>query len=421
MGTFRKSLLLLLATLLILSSCQNAEEHLILLIKKHYANYYVNNSSHKQLVLKKLENFLKDHSLTPENSEQISQILNEFNDGHVLLKSTNPKTTNRLSDLTFFPGSFYVSSCEHSCSPGLMKGKYEIVSVGEQGFEKWLEDNAKRMAASTPWGKKYRTSRLLVSNRAQDVLTLKLLNSSGTLFTTQLRFLDEEQPLEKCVEGRRLRDSIYYIKIKTLWCDRGNGDIEENYIRDWDLVTSEVKKTDKIILDLRENNGGDDREVVYTLSSFMNHSFPLYLYQFLTLNRPGKIQRLLHLLPYPFSLWAERGVDMANFKTPPKNTFYDNQVSVLISAGCFSSCEGLASAFKVQKRAKLFGGQTHGGAGNPLFFPIAHSSFSINLPTCLTWQADGQLFEGKGVTPDYLVEDKLEKGDDFVLEEALKF
>ena len=104
----------------------------------------------------------------------------------------------------------------------------------------------------------------------------------------------------------------------------------------------------------------------------------------------------------------------------PDRTFFKNQVNVLISPGCFSSCEGLAAAFKNQRRAKLFGSQTHGGAGEPRFFPIGNTDYTINLPTCIAWQGNGELFEGVGITPDEKIEDKLELTGDGVLEAALK-
>jgi hypothetical protein len=52
-------------------------------------------------------------------------------------------------------------------------------------------------------------------------------------------------------------------------------------------------------------------------------------------------------------------------------------------------------------------------------FPIAHSSYVINLPTSIAWQSNGELFEGVGVKPDLLREDKLSFPGDSLLDEAI--
>ena len=415
----RVTLLLLLSSFSILSSCQNSQEHLISLIKNHYANFYVNGSDHKKRTLKKLENYLLTHPLNEKNEGEISSILNEFNDGHLILKNTKKKNPIKQSDLTFIPGSFHLVSCENSCLPSVAVGKYEIVEVDGLPFKVWLSANEGKVAASSPWGRTFRTSRLLISNGKNEQLKLKLKNSKGETLDTNLRYTEYEHPLNKCIEGIRFNKSNYYLKIKTLWCEKENDEITKNYRAEWDRVTSEIKKSDKIIIDLRSNNGGDDLEVVYSLNSFLKSPVLLSRFQFLTLNLPGKLNKLLHLLPFPFSLWAKMELEMTDERVMPKNVFYDNPIRVLISAGCFSSCETFASVLKVQKRAQLIGTRTHGGAGDPIMFPIAHSSYVINLPTSIAWQSNGELFEGVGVKPDLLREDKLSFPGDSLLDEAI--
>jgi carboxyl-terminal processing protease len=392
---------------------------MISLLKKNYANLYVNDEAHKRRVVSELENYFKTHDLNETSEKDVSLILNQMNDGHVLLKNNNSKNPRKHSDLEFLPGTFFLKNCFHSCNPKVEAGKYEIVAVDKKPFAEWLEEKKVNVYASSPWGRKFRTSRLIASNKIANSFQLTLKNSGGKIYETTTRTDINDRPIRKCIDGQRVDKNTYYINIKTLWCDKENNELFTNYSKEWNNATAEITKQDKIIIDLRENNGGDDWEVMYTLNSFIKDNIVIYKYQYLSLNQPGKFTKLLHLLPFKFKLWGPMGEDYSQGPNPER-TFFDNPVNVLISPGCFSSCEGLAAAFKNQKRAKLFGSQTHGGAGEPRFFSIGATGYALNLPTALTWQSNGVLFEGVGIIPDEMLEDKLEFSGDFVLKTAIE-
>jgi hypothetical protein len=405
----------------ILTACQKLpEEHFMSLLKNNYANLYINDQSHKRAVLSKLEDYLKTHSLNSENEKEISLILNEINDGHVLLKNNKSLKKEKHSDLEFIPGTMVISQCLKTCKPKIDLGKYEILRVNQTPFEDWLKENSGHVYASTPWGRKFRTSRLLVSNKLSNEYSLSIKNAEGLQSEVVVSNELINTPIEKCIEGKRIDDNTFYVKIKTLWCDKKDDELFKNYREDWSEVTSSIKKSDKIIIDLRENNGGDDAEVIYSLNSFIKGEYPVYQSQYLTINEPGKLKKIIHLLPLKFNLWGKKSVDKSDQGHKAEKTFYDNKINVLISNGCFSSCEGLAAAFKNLNRAKLFGTVTHGGAGDPRFFPISGSDYSINLPIGLSYQSNGELIEGKGISPHFEVIDSLKISGDAVLERALK-
>jgi hypothetical protein len=408
----------------LLASCQkHPEDHLIYLLKNNYANLYVNDPLHKKEVIAKLEAFLKAHPLNQHNEKDISLLLNQLNDGHVLLKNNTVESRELHADLEFLPGTMLVSRCEKSCTPAIKAGKYEITNINGFTFEDWLQDNSKYVYASTPRGGRYRASRLLLSDKVSNAFSLTLQDKRGVKFQTYLKPNLEAAKNEKCVEGLRVDKTNYYIRIKTFWCDKNNDRYENligNYKNDWNAAIKDIQASDKILIDLRENYGGDDIEVNYSMNTFIGGTYPLYRSRYLTVNAPGKIKKLIHRLPLKFKLWSDVATDYSETKSRPSKNLFANKVNVLISNGCFSSCEGMAAAFKNLKRAKLFGTTTHGGAGDPRFFKLNGADYSINLPTGLSYQTNGQLIEGKGIMPDIEILDSLSIPGDAALERALK-
>ncbi len=413
-----KKNLLLLGLVFLFTACQKPEELLISLLKNQYANLYVNNEPHKREVIQQLETYFKTHSLSSENEHDISLFLNQINDGHVHLKN-KLAAPSKHSDLKMVPGTFFIKECENSCIPKIPEGKYEILEVDGMPFSRWLSLNEREVYASSPWGRRFRTSRLLTSNKLLNHYSLKYKNTKGVVFSSQVISQLIDRSIDKCVEGKRLNPKTFQIIIKTLWCDNNRLDLTKNFISEWDKMAERISAQDKIIIDLRENNGGDDKELMYALNAFIKNAAPIYHYQYLNVNQPGKLEKIMHLLPFKFKLWGPKGIDYIDTSLKPKHTFYENKLSVLISAGCFSSCEGLAAGFKNLTRAKLWGTKTHGGAGEPVFFDIPKTTYSINLPTCVTWQGNKELIEGIGVSPHQTFEDSLNLPGDALLSAAI--
>ena len=189
---------------------------------------------------------------------------------------------------------------------------------------------------------------------------------------------------------------------------------------------------------MRENGGGGELEVAYVLNSFYKKSVFLYHYKYLRKTHPGLSKLKEKIWLFNHSLWApdesyytnhaplskkifiENKVNSLlpwapdeSYNVPPsKFTFFNNKIITLISAGCFSACETIASALKLDQRSLLMGSRTHGGSSEPFDYQIKGTPYSLNLPACLTWQKNGKLYEGVGVPPDYeLLQDPLIKID----------
>lgn len=137
--------------------------------------------------------------------------------------------------------------------------------------------------------------------------------------------------------------------------------------------------TEALILDLRQNGGGQPESVAYLLS----HFFPL-----------GDSRHLNSIYNRP------RDTTRQFWTSPSAGPRYANPVYVLTSARTFSGGEECAYDFQTQKRATLIGETTGGGAnpGGPValghgFLAFVPTGKAINPITRTNW-------EHVGVKPD---------------------
>ncbi len=144
-----------------------------------------------------------------------------------------------------------------------------------------------------------------------------------------------------------------------------------------------LKNTDAIIIDLRENGGGNS-EMVQLLASYFFDAAPRVLVGFY--DPKTKQTQQDYTLPY---LPGER--------MPDKNVY------ILTSRGTFSAAESFTYLMKNRNRATIVGENTGGGA-HPVEQEIVNDRFTIRMPierpvdpiTKTDW-------EGVGIAPDIAV------------------
>ncbi|MBC7714644.1 MAG: hypothetical protein H7177_14960 [Rhizobacter sp.] len=394
--------------LLLLTSCSpRPEKQLVSILENRYANLYVNDQRQKREVIKELATYLNDHKFNDKNLKEIKSLVHKINDGHVVLfDDRKDKNIVYSSGVHFIPGSIFIKDCA-DCSPSLAEDKYEISEVNGLPLKAWLEKEKFYVAASSPWGRHHRLINTLGTRADNQDITLKVKSSSGKIALTKLNWHVQSNTPPVCVSGQRLNENVFKINVDNLWCEDTTGKVPwsrdliySNFKKQFDDSTASIKENDRIIIDLRNNGGGGDSEVEYVLNAFNEKSVFMYHYKYLRKTNPGKRKWLEKFWPFKLDLWAKDEFDYTNLKNKPKKTFFDNKVVTMISAGCFSSCETIASALKLEKRSLVIGSRTHGGSGDPVIFPIRGTHYSINIPTCITWQENGRFYEGSGVHPD---------------------
>jgi len=174
----------------------------------------------------------------------------------------------------------------------------------------------------------------------------------------------------------RLKGNIGYIALDEFMPKGG-------FKHGADSIMALVASTDALIIDLRNNHGGDVAAVAYMDSFFFDGKTPVHV---------GDI------------VWRKAGTtnfDRQVFLTEPTPVSYAGKpVYLITSQDTFSGAEAFTYDMQVQKRATVIGEVTGGGANPGGWQPVGPSLFMFlpngraeNPVTHTNW-------EGKGVQPD---------------------
>ncbi len=162
-----------------------------------------------------------------------------------------------------------------------------------------------------------------------------------------------------------------------------------------------VSNTKSLIIDLRENRGGDNGMVLLFCSYFLKSKTRIYDTYFRNKNKT-------------VANWTKA--------TVKGNKYLNKKVFILTSENSFSASEGLAYVLQSYGIAKVIGGQT-GGAANPVDDFIVDNKWLVAVPVGkVTTTLTKTNWEQTGVTPDEKIEAKnaLTKAHVLALKEVLK-
>jgi hypothetical protein len=162
-----------------------------------------------------------------------------------------------------------------------------------------------------------------------------------------------------------------------------------------------VSNTNSLIIDLRENRGGDNGMLLQFCSYFLNSKTNIYQTYF-----------------------RNKGKNVENWtQTKVKGQKYFNKdIYFLTSGKTFSAAEGLAFILQNYKLAKVVGEQT-GGAANPIEPFIIDNKYLLLIPVGkITTTSTKTNWEQIGITPDEKIkaENALTKAHILALKEILK-
>ncbi|MBI2595470.1 hypothetical protein HYW46_01900 [Candidatus Daviesbacteria bacterium] len=186
---------------------------------------------------------------------------------------------------------------------------------------------------------------------------LKILNNKHADIK-ELKQSTKQQDIFLLKPSYELSKDILYIKIPS-WSKR-LGDIDRELI---DICKMNVDKYEKIVIDVRENQGGNSTTAHNFAGIFFKDK--VIFGKIIKRDKKGKLEELKQIL------------------IPDKDIYIDKKIIILISKKCFSSTELFLAPFKVAKRALLVGDKTAGGSANPICEPliINGKKYEVRIPT----------------------------------------
>lgn len=292
---------------------------------------------------------------------------------------------------------------------GLKQGQ-ELLEIDGMPVPQYAAENVRPyQSASTPQDLEVRTFEYaLLSGAAQDSVRLTLQEANGKIIKRTLARLTREArnkmiPPRPPFEFKMLAGNIAYVALNTFDTDQTAEQFAANF--------AAIAKSSALILDVRENGGG-------------NSNVGYRVLQYLT-QQPFKTSRW-ETRDYRPSLRAwgrlEGVYGSAENEVPPHaSEFYSKPVVVLISPRTYSAAEDFSVAFDAMQRGVLLGEATGGSTGQPLSFKLPGGG-SARVCTKRDTYPDGRAFVGVGVQPHKLVRPTVadfRAGRDTVLEAAL--
>ena len=292
---------------------------------------------------------------------------------------------------------------------GLAPGM-EIVSVEGQPVHAWADAQiAPYQPASTPQDRASRTyERALLSGPVDQAVQVGVRDASGrqrTLALPRMPARDFENAYwgGPVFEMRMLPGNIAYVRILHFGDSRAADGFREHF--------DEISRARGLVIDVRENGGGNSGEGYKILSMLTDRPFE------------GSRWKTREYVP-AFRAWGRpEGVHAETGSTmqPDGARHYTGPVLVLTSARTYSAAEDFVVAFDAMHRGRIVGEPTGGSTGQPLIFDLPGGG-TARVCTKRDAYPDGRDFVGVGIQPQLraapTVAD-LRAGRDTVLEAAL--
>lgn len=246
----------------------------------------------------------------------------------------------------------------------------------------------------------------LTKDKGSKVSKLSFKNSDGKAFTVQShRNINWDIDANAIFNYKTIEGNVGLLKIYTFM---GN-----DFKKEFDALYQNIKKNDALIIDLRDNMGGNSANADYIIRHLS-----------ITPVKMGNWSSRMYIAAhgswgYPQEWYMETPDDLTPMN---KEIVYTKPLIVLVNAVTFSSAENFCVTFRGIKRGKIIGTPTGGSTGNPIHIELGFGIFA-QICTKNEWDVDGNKFIGVGIRPDVEVKESVDtflKGKDMVVEEALK-
>lgn len=236
--------------------------------------------------------------------------------------------------------------------------------------------------------------------------TLELRTAAGKTFTHTLQRIPVQQMQQRypLASFTVLKGNFGYLTL--------NSFNDTGVVRIFDSLFAQISKTDALVIDIRNNGGGNGQNGFEILGCLTKQAF-----------YTGKTA-IRKYMPVGRAWNNPETIDISGWDWKPyKEQLYAKPVVLLTGAATYSAAEDFTSAFRSINRGKVFGQPTGGSTGQPVSFNLPGGGGGrVCAKRDYLW--DGTEFVGIGIAPDVLVTPTIKgiaAGRDEVLDAAVQY
>lgn len=313
----------------------------------------------------------------------------ELGDGHTYVWGVSHHTERIPLRTKYIDGHVYIDEVlsEHLQKSGIRRGM-ELLSINGESVLEYGEKHVRPYISSSTlqWTQHlvYENDGLFVCQKG-DTLNLELKKGNHTFMVRtwpQSSFGGQKPSLELTI----LKNKTGYLRIRDF--------MVQNFQKVFDKLYPDILKTEALVIDVRDNGGGNSGNADYILRHFSHDSIrtdswrtPMYMPAFASWG-------------YPLKWYISPSGKMAPFND---RTIYDKPIVLLVNAGTFSAAEDFCSVFRGMKRGLIVGTPTGGSTGNGVRIELIPGKNYVNICSKHDKGADGTEFVGIGIIPDHEV------------------
>jgi C-terminal processing protease CtpA/Prc len=288
-----------------------------------------------------------------------------------------------------------------------IKAGTELTAINGEDLQSYIQKNiSPYLHFSTPQDSTERIYRYdLFQAKPGQQWQLTFRTTEGKLTEQVFTFVNPEKiqrlPL---LQFSVLPGNIGYVQLNSF------GD--EKIVQQFDSIFPALSKTAALIIDVRNNgggNGGNGFEILGYLTDKPFYTGKAMIRQYRPVGRSWE--------------GIEKGsIEEEDWK-PYKNKLYSNPVVMLTGGATYSAAEDFTATFKSMKRGVVIGGPSGGSTGQPVFFALPGGGVGY-VCSKRDFFSDGTEFVGVGIQPDVVVHPTVKSivaGKDDVLDAAVKY
>ena len=228
-------------------------------------------------------------------------------------------------------------------------------------------------------------SREATSGNISESVLLTLRDENNQIFESRVlrTWASHNPPPRPLFEFTLLEHNIGLLRIDDFFRENFTGLFAEVY--------DKILATDALIIDLRDNLGGNTNNAVYVLSHFTDETFQIFDYWMSLGYVPARAS------------WGqprEWVTDEWTVYQPVENRpIYNRPIAVLINEGTFSTAEDFCIGFRHINNGLIIGTPSGGSTGNPHFIPFPFGG-GVQFCSLKSTNPKGIEYIGIGILPD---------------------